>query len=115
MIKLPVWARVVLMFANLILFAILLLGNSLDGLYPFLIYLTAFGIAWLNCGLSYGLLPGKKAIAETKKAQNYHNRTEADAPSAHERAIGYWVWFGCWILALALLTAGYHGQLAGYY
>ncbi len=115
MIKLPLWVRVILMFANLIVFCILLLGNNLDGLYPFFIYLIAIGVAWLNCGLSYELLPGKKAIEDTKVAVNYTNATQPNASSLRDRAIGYWTWFGCWIVALLLLTAAYHGQLAGYY
>jgi hypothetical protein len=115
MIKLPLWARVALMFANLIVFCILLLGNKLDSLFPFFIYPVSLIVAWLNCGLSYELLPGKKAIEATKAQMGNTYRTEPGAPNARERAIGYWAWFACWIVAAIGLTAAYHGQYAGYY
>lgn len=115
MIKLPTWASVVLAFATYLVFFLLVLGNKLDFLYPFFIYPLAIVVGWLVSGFTYGLLPGKKAIDETKRVKNFNNSTEADAPSAHDRAMGYWKWVACCLVIPLLVTIGYHLQLAGYW
>lgn len=114
-LNLPTWAAVVIWLGSFGVYAILLLSNSLDGLFPFWIYLLCAGISWLMCGASYGVLPSVKAYRETLKQQANRRVVEPGADSNAKKAIDYWKWY-CWCLAIPLLvTIGYHLQVAGYW
>lgn len=114
-VKLPLGVRVVLIFVICGLFCFFLFSNRLDFLYPVLIYLIDLPIAIAVCGLSYDILPGKKAIEATKEATKYTNVTQPGGTSLKQRAIGYWAWFACCLGAGLILTIVYHFQLAGYF
>ena len=114
-LNLPTWAAVVIWLGSFGVYAGLLLGNALDGLFPFFIYLFCAGISWIMCGASYGVLPSVKAYRETLKQLGNTYRPEADAASNRDKALGYWKWYA-WCIALPLLvTIGYHLQVAGYW
>jgi hypothetical protein len=114
-LNLPTWLAVVLTFATLGGYSLLLLGNKLDGLFPIVIYFISIGVSWLMTGFTYGVLPGVKAYRATLKQMQITKAVEPDAPTARDIAIGYWKWFGCMIILPLLITIGYHFQLAGYW
>lgn len=114
-LNLPTWAAVVIFLGAMGVYAFLLLGNTLDGLFPFFIYLLCGGVSWIMCGASYGVLPSVKAYRETLKQAQNTRVVEPGAPTARDIAFGYWKWYGCCIALPLLVTIGYHLQLAGYW
>lgn len=114
-LNLPTWLSVVLWLGIFGAYALLMLTNTLDGLFPFFIYPVCLAVSWIMCGVSYGVLPSVKAYRETLKQMKNTSRPEAGADSNRELAFGYWKWVGCCAILPLLITIGYHLQWAGYW
>lgn len=114
-LKLPTWLAAILWLAIPGIYALLLLGNKLDSLYPFIIYLICAAVSWIMCGVSYGVLPSVKTFRELQQQAKIGSRPEPGADSNAEKAFGYVKWYACCIILPLIITIAYHFQLAGYF
>jgi hypothetical protein len=105
-VNIPFPLRVLLVFIVAGLYAYLLLDDHLNWLYPIIIYPVALVIGLLVGGLSYGVLPGKKAIVAAKEHLKYTTSTQANASTPRSRAIGYGIWLACCAAGALLMAIG---------
>jgi hypothetical protein len=112
--KIPFAAKGAFWLLTSFLYFYLILDNKVDFLFhSFLVYPIAIVLAWFFSGFMYGLLAGRKAIEETKRVINDNTSYQPGASTPAQRAKGYWIMTGIFVIFYVGFTIWKHIEISG--